>query len=65
MNAIYAIASTEAWKIQDFDGIWIRDLAIPVDPLTNFSFVGFNEPVRNECEPGDLVTSWKGLGQKF
>ena len=30
MNAIYAIAYTEAWKIQDFNGVWTRDLAIPV-----------------------------------
>ena len=26
MNAIYAIAYVEAWKIQDFNGIWTRDL---------------------------------------
>ena len=30
MNAIYAIAYIEAWKIQDFNGVWTRDLAIPV-----------------------------------
>ena len=30
MNAIYAIAYIEAWKIQDFNGVWTLDLAIPV-----------------------------------
>ena len=27
MNAIYAIAYIESWKIQDFNGVWTRDLA--------------------------------------
>ena len=30
MNAIYAIASTEAWKIQEFNVVWTRDFTIPV-----------------------------------
>ena len=30
MNAIYATENIEAWKIQDFSGVWTRDLAIPV-----------------------------------
>ena len=30
MNTIYAIAYVEAWKIQDFNGVWTRDLAIPL-----------------------------------
>ena len=30
MKAIYAIAYVEAWKIQDFNGIWNCDLVIPV-----------------------------------
>ena len=34
MNAIYAIAYIEAWKFKDFNGVWTRDLAIPVRPLT-------------------------------
>ena len=60
MNAILAIAYIEAWKSQDFNGVWSRDLAIPVrcsDQLRyeatdvgRWSFVGSNEPVRNECE---------------
>ena len=63
MNAIYAIytiASIEAWTIQDFNGVWTRDLAIPVrrsnqlsyevTDVGSQSFVGSNEPVRNECE---------------
>ena len=60
MNAIYAIAYVEAWKIQDFNGVWTRDLAIPewrsnqlhyeATKVGSWSFVGSNEPVRNECE---------------
>ena len=60
MNAIYAIAYIEAWKIQVLDGVWTRGLAIPVrrtnqlsyeaTDVGSSSFVGSNEPVRNECE---------------
>ena len=48
----------EAWKIQDFNGVWTRDLAIPVrrsnqlsyeaTDFGSWSFVGSNVPVRNE-----------------
>ena len=48
----------EAWKIQDFNGVWTRDLAIPVRRSNQLSyeatdvgswlFVGSNGPVRNE-----------------
>ena len=48
----------EAWKIQDLNGVWTRDLAIPVrrsNQLTyeatdvgSWSFVGSNGPVRSE-----------------
>ena len=57
MNAIYAIAYIEAWKIQDFNGVWTRNLAIPVrrsNQLSyeatdggSWSFVVSNEPARN------------------
>ena len=50
----------EAWKIQDFNGVWTRDLAISVrrsNQLTyeatnigSWSFVGSNGPVRNESK---------------
>ena len=50
----------EAWKSQDFNGVWTRDLAIPVRRSNQLSyegtyarsvsFVGSNDPVRNECE---------------
>ena len=50
----------EAWKSQDFNGVWTRDLAIPVrrsnqlsyetTDVGSWSFVGSNEPVRNERE---------------
>ena len=48
----------EAWKIQDFNEVWTRDLAIPVQcsnrlsyeatDVGSWSFVGSNGPVRNE-----------------
>ena len=48
----------EAWKFQDFNGVWTRDLAIPVRrsnqlsyeaaDVGSWSFVGSNGPVRNE-----------------
>ena len=60
MNAIYAIAYLEAWKSQDFNRVWTCDLAIVVrgsNQLSNegtdvgsWSFVGTEEPLRNECE---------------
>ena len=60
MNAIYAIAYIEAWKFQDINGVWTRDLAIPMrrsnqlryeaTDVGSWSFVGSNEPVRNKCE---------------
>ena len=53
----------EAWKIQAFNGVWIRDLAIPVrcsnqlsyeaTDVGSWSFVGSNGPVRNES-----MTKW-------
>ena len=30
MKAIYAIAYKKIWTIQDFNGVWTHDLAIPV-----------------------------------
>ena len=57
---IYAIAYIEAWKSQDFNGVWTRDLAIPLQHSNQLSyeasdvgswpFVGSKEPVRNEYE---------------
>ena len=50
----------EAWKSQDFNGVWARDLAIPVrlsnqlsyeaTDVGSWSFVSSNEPVKNGCE---------------
>ena len=50
----------EAWEIQYFNGVWTRDLAIPVrrsnqlsyeaTHVGSWSFVVSIEPVRNECE---------------
>ena len=58
MKVIYAIAYIESWKSQDFNGVWTHDLAIPVQrsnqlcyeatDVGSWSFVGSNEPVRNE-----------------
>ena len=50
----------EAWKSQDFNRVWTRDLAIPVrrsnqlsyeaTDVGSSSFVSSNEPVKNGCE---------------
>ena len=50
----------EAWKSQDFNGVWTRDLAIPVrrsnqlsyeaTDVRSWSFVSSNKPVKNGCE---------------
>ena len=38
VNAIYMQLRKEAWKkIQDFNGVWTRDLAIPVRCSTNWA----------------------------
>ena len=60
MKAIYAIAYMEAWKSQDFNRVWTRDLSIPVGrsnqqsyediDIGSWSFVGRKEPVMNELE---------------
>ena len=38
MNAIYAIAYIEAWKMQDVNRVWTRDLAIPVRRSDQLSY---------------------------
>ena len=38
MKTIYAIAYIEAWKSQDFNGVWTRDLAIPVRRSNQLSY---------------------------
>ena len=60
MNAFNAIMYIEAWKSQDFNGVWTRVLVILVRrsnelsyeaiDFGRWSFVGPTEPVRNECE---------------
>ena len=50
----------EAWKSQEFNGVWTRDIAIPVrrsnqvsyeaTDVGSWSFVSSNEPVKNRCE---------------
>ena len=60
MNAAYVITCIEAWKINDFNGVWTHDLAIPLrrsnqlsyeaTDAESWSFVGFNEPVTDERE---------------
>ena len=75
MNATYAIAHAEAWKIQDFNWVWTRDLAIPVQrsnqlsyevtDVRGLSFVGSNEPVRNECEVINERFHTSNYGKRF
>ena len=38
MEAIYAIVYIEAWKSQDFNGVWTRDLEIPVRDPNQLSY---------------------------
>ena len=38
INASYVIAYIEAWKIQDFNGVWTRDLATPVRLSSHLSY---------------------------
>ena len=50
----------KVWKSQEFNGVWTRDLAIPVrrsnqlsyeaTDVGSWSFVSSNEPVKNGCE---------------
>ena len=50
----------EAWKSQVFNGVWTRDLAMPVrrsnqlsyeaTDVGSSSYVGSNEATRTECE---------------
>ena len=37
MKAIYAVAYVAAWKSQDFNVVWTRDLAISGNALTNWA----------------------------
>ena len=60
MKPYNAIAYIEAWKSQDFNGVWTCNLTIPVrcsnqlsyeaTDVGSLSFVGHKEHVRNECE---------------
>ena len=60
MNATYVITCIEAWKIQDFSGVWTRDLPIPLrrsnqlsyeaTDIGSWSFASCNEPVRDDWE---------------
>ena len=60
MNAIYAIAYIKAWKSQDFNRVWTRELVISVrhsnqlsfetTDVGSWSFMGPREPVMIECE---------------
>ena len=38
MKSIYAIAYIEAWKSQDFSGVWTRDLVIPLQHSNQLSY---------------------------
>ena len=59
MKAIYAIGYIEGWKYEDFNVDWSCDCVIPVGrcnqlsykatDIGSLSYVGSNEPVRNEC----------------
>ena len=56
----WGLLGIEAWNNQDFNGVWTRDLAIPVQrssqlsyeeiDVDSWSFVSYNEPMKNGCE---------------
>ena len=55
----------EAWKSQDFNGVWTHDLAIPVRRSNQLSYEATDVGSRSEFDrlgelylgpPGDLVT---------
>ena len=49
MNAIYCKQfRTEAWKSQDFNGVWTRDLAIPVRRSNQLSYEATDVEKKNE-----------------
>ena len=60
MNAAYVITCIEVWKINDFNGVWTHDLAIPLrrshqlsyeaTDIGSWSFVSSNEPGTDEWE---------------
>ena len=50
MNAVYAIVYIEAWKIQNFNEVISNQLSYEATDVGSWSFVGSNEPVRDECE---------------
>ena len=52
MKAIYAISYIEAWKSQEFNEVWTRDLAIPLPCSNQLSY-----------EATD-VGSWSFVGPK-
>ena len=65
MNTIYAITYIEAWKIQDSNEVWTRNLAIrevrsnqlcyEATDEKNRLFVGSNVPVVNESMISNCV----------
>ena len=60
MKAMYAIVYIEAWKSQDFNGVWTHDFSVLVlrsnqlsyeaTDIGSWSYVGPEEPVRKESE---------------
>ena len=54
VNAIFYAVTLEAWKkIQDFNGIWNRDLAIPVRRSNQLSYKA------TDVAGGQAIFEWK------
>ena len=55
----------EAWKIQDFNGVWTRELAIPVRRSNQLSYeatdVGSRPPVGSSNGPWGMNQWWNGI----
>ena len=74
MNAILAIASREAWKIEEFNGVWTHDLAMLVrrsnqlsyeaTDVGSWSFGGSNVPVMNESM-NDITSEMSHVCRKW
>ena len=59
MNAIHAIAYIKAWKSQDFNRVWTRDLAIPVRRSNQLNYVsGFIVQLVRLSHRYREVTGW-------
>ena len=58
VNAIYAIALRSLRKIQDFNGVWTRDLSYEATDVGSSSIVGSYVPVKEMSVSDIWNKSW-------